>query len=90
MCECGWERRVLGCGDEGVIRKEKLEATRRSLIVRGEDDTMPRCFPDLVTPKAQITGNSEHPGGRDVLQPFSTSTALAKGGKQWKTRSGYS
>ena len=46
MCECGWERRVDGCGGESVMRKEKLEVTRRSLIVRGENDTMPRCLPN--------------------------------------------
>ena len=86
MCECGWERRVDGCGGESVMRKEKLEVTRRSLIVRGENDTMPRCLPNSHRSDHGQLGASRRKRCGAVFQYINS---LAKGGKQWKARSGY-
>jgi hypothetical protein len=47
MCECGWERRVVGCDSEGAVKEEKLEMKRRSSLVRCQSDPTPRRVPSL-------------------------------------------
>jgi hypothetical protein len=47
MCECGWERRVVGCDSEGAVKEEKLEMKRRSSLVRCQGDPTPRRVPSL-------------------------------------------
>jgi hypothetical protein len=58
-----WERRVTGCGSEGVMRKEKLKVKRRSSIVQSEGLTQYQdAFSTWEPQPFKITGNSEHPG----------------------------
>ena len=47
MCECGWERRVVGFDGEGAVKEEKLKTKRRSSLVRCQGDPTPRRVPNL-------------------------------------------